>query len=183
MLIMYTILILMLMLIAIFDISTRRIPNWGVGIICLLGLSFNYFFVEGLGLNRSLSGLLIGLLLMLPGYVCASMGAGDVKFMAAIGSVLGVEAILDVALYSYLAMLIMAVLFICIKGDLFKMLHRMYLMLAVKMGTGQLIYYKPEASEAASYHMPLAPAITAGTLYYIFPKVCATKTMVALCHF
>lgn len=74
---------------AVYDLRFRRIPNW----VSLSGL------VLGLGCNTLFSGL-AGLRLAGLGFLCAfgvylllymirAMGAGDVKLMAAVGSIVG----------------------------------------------------------------------------------------------
>lgn len=151
-------------------------------ILIISGVSYNYFSVEGLGLRDSGLGLIVGLLLMLPGYIFASMGAGDVKLMAAIGSVVGLNKELDVILYSYMVMFALAVLFIMVKGDLIRLLLR-YKALVYGLFAGILSYQKPDSSEAASYRLPLAPAIALATFYVLYPQICNSGFIADLCHF
>jgi len=117
---------------------------------------------------------------MLPGYIFGSMGAGDVKLMAAIGSVVGSIKIVDVVVYSYLLLFIFAVLFIIIKGDLMKLLRRYQLML-YGLFSGVFAYQKPDSSEAAGQRIALAPAITLATCYVLYPTLCSTALGVNLC--
>ncbi|MDD5322807.1 MAG: A24 family peptidase [Methylococcales bacterium] len=182
MIIIYLILTVCLLIASIYDATTKRIPNWISLIIIVSGLSWNYFSAEGLGLRDSGLGLVAGLLLMLPGHVFGSMGAGDVKLMAAIGSVAGFDRVLDIVLYGYLLMLVMAVLFVTVKGDLIKLLLR-YKMLLFGLFSGILAYQKPDSSEAAGQRMPLAPAITLSTFYVLYPEICNLRFMVNICHF
>jgi len=44
----------------------------------------------------ALAGLLIGLVVLLPGYIFGWMGAGDVKFFAVLGFLLGAKALLPI---------------------------------------------------------------------------------------
>jgi Flp pilus assembly protein protease CpaA len=169
MLIIYSFLIVCLLIAFIYDATTKRIPNWLSLLLIISGLSWNYFSAQGLGLKESSLGLLIGLLLMLPGYVFASMGAGDAKLMAAIGSVVGFKQVLYVALYSYIVMLVIAVLFIIVKGDLFKLLRR-YKIVIYGLFAHTLAYQKPDDSDAASYRLPLAPAMAIATFYVLYPE-------------
>jgi prepilin peptidase CpaA len=183
MIIIYLILSVCILIASIYDATTKKIPNWISLTIIVSGLSWNAFSAEGLGLKDSGSGLIVGLLLMLPGYVLGSMGAGDTKLMAAIGSVAGFDKVLDVVFYSYMVMFVMAIFFIIVKGDLFKLLLR-YKALLFGLFAGILSYQKPDNSEAAGQRLPLAPAISLATLYVLYhPQICNLEFMANLCHF
>lgn len=171
MLVIYSLLIISLLVASIYDATAHRIPNWLSLFIVLSGLIWNVFSPEGLGLKDSGAGLGIGLLLMLPGYIFGSMGAGDAKLMAAIGSVVGFDKALDVVFYSYLVMLVMAVIFITIQGGWLRALRR-YQALVYGLFAGVMSYQKPDNSEAAGRRVPLAPAITLATCYVLYPMFC-----------
>lgn len=71
------------------DLRTRRVPNaltLGAGAAGLVTAALG---IGGLGAGAALAGGGIGLLLMLPGYLFGSTGAGDVKLLAAFGTWLG----------------------------------------------------------------------------------------------
>jgi prepilin peptidase CpaA len=181
MIIIYLILIAFLLIAAIYDAITQKIPNWTSLAIILLGIGWNIFSAEGLGIRDSALGLLAGFVLMLPSYVFGGMGAGDVKLIAAIGSVVGINHVLDVVLYSYMAMFVMAILFIVVKGDLVKLLRRLRT-LVYGAFSGVLAYQKPDQSDAASSRMPLAPAIALATCYVLYPALSNSGFMVNLWH-
>jgi prepilin peptidase CpaA len=182
MIIIYLILIAFVLIAAIYDAATQKIPNWTALVIVVLGLGWNIFFAEGLGVRDSSLGLFAGFLLMLPSYVFGGMGAGDVKLMAAVGSVVGIDHVLDVVLYSYIAMFVMAILFIAVKGDLVKLLLRLRTFI-YGLFAGVLAYQKPDSSDAASGRMPLAPAIALATCYVLYPVLCNSGLMADLCHY
>lgn len=182
MIIIYSILIAFVLIAAIYDAATQRIPNWTSLLIVVLGLGWNSFFTEGLGVRDSSLGLLAGLLMMLPSYVFGGMGAGDVKLIAAIGSVVGINQVLDVALCSYVAMFVMALLFIVVRGDLLKLLHRLR-MLIYGLSLGVWAYKKPDPSDAASSRMPLAPAIALATCYVLYPALSNSGLMANLWNY
>ena len=84
------------------DIRTRRIPNWLTAGIAGAGLGI----ALGGGTvtpTQAALGMVLGLLLMLPGHVIGATGAGDVKLMAAIGAVVGTGSIVRVFLYTAVA--------------------------------------------------------------------------------
>jgi prepilin peptidase CpaA len=83
------ILLLIVGIAAIYDLRYRRIPNWVVLAGLVLGLGANTFLFGWAGLQRSLLGLGLALLIYFPLYLLRGMGAGDVKLMAAVGSIVG----------------------------------------------------------------------------------------------
>jgi prepilin peptidase CpaA len=180
--IIYLTLIVFVLIAAIYDAVTQRIPNWTSLVIVVLGLGWNIFSAEGIGVRDSGFGLLAGFLLMLPSYVIGGMGAGDVKLIAAIGSVVGINHVLDLVFYSYMAMFVMAVFFIVVKGDLAKLLRRLRTLI-YGVFAGVVAYQKPAPSDAASYRMPLAPAIALATCYVLYPALCNSGFMADLCHY
>jgi prepilin peptidase CpaA len=84
-----SILVALVLAAAIWDLKSRRIPNWLslTGIIC--GLALNTFLYGTTGLKESAGGLgtAFGVYFLL--YLVRAMGAGDVKLMAAVGSFVG----------------------------------------------------------------------------------------------
>ena len=70
------------------DLRTRRVPNaltFGTGAAGLM-----LAFLQGGGLGAAaIAGGVIGLSLMLPGYLFGATGGGDVKLLAAFGTLLG----------------------------------------------------------------------------------------------
>ena len=181
MLIIYSILIAGLLIASVYDASIKKIPNWISLILIISGVGWNTFSEQGLGLRDSGAGFAAGLLLMLPGYIFASMGAGDVKLMAAIGSVVGFTRALDIVFYSYVIMFAAAILFIIVKGDLLKFLRR-YKALFYGMFSGVFSYQKPDGTEAAGQRVPLAPVIALATLYVLAPEFCKSGFLANLCH-
>ena len=83
------ILVLVVGIAAIFDVRFRRIPNWLVLTGVLLGLGLNSFLWAWAGLRLSLLGLGLAFVIYFPLYLVRGMGAGDVKLMAALGSIVG----------------------------------------------------------------------------------------------
>ena len=71
---------------AYFDFRWRRIPNWLVGATIVLSFAWHTWTAGLDGFLMSGAGLLVGAALLLPLYLLKGMGAGDVKFFAAIGA-------------------------------------------------------------------------------------------------
>ena len=87
---------------ATIDLRTGRIPNLLTATVAVAGLA-----LAGLGPRATrwqrLVGALIGFALMLPGHLLGGTGAGDVKLLAALGTLLGPGGIVMAFLYSAIA--------------------------------------------------------------------------------
>jgi prepilin peptidase CpaA len=75
--------------VSIFDIRERRIPNFLVFPAVVIGLMSNLILRGWEGLGFGLKGLATGFALLFIPYLVGGMKAGDVKFLAAIGSFVG----------------------------------------------------------------------------------------------
>ena len=78
-----------LLVATVIDLRSRRIPNQLTATMAILGLVLAATQTSGVTVGASLGGLLLGLLLMMPGYALGATGAGDVKLMAAVGAIVG----------------------------------------------------------------------------------------------
>lgn len=74
---------------AVYDVRSRRIPNWltvaGIG----AGFALNTFMSGSSGLARSALGFGLALAIYVPLFAVRALGAGDVKLMAAAGALAG----------------------------------------------------------------------------------------------
>ena len=91
------------------DVRYRRIPNKLVLTTLIIGITVNTVFAGSQGLALSLSGfgLAFGLMFLL--HLFGTMGAGDVKLFAAIGSMIGVSMVLPTLLIVALTGGVMAI--------------------------------------------------------------------------
>ncbi len=71
------------------DVQSSRVPNILTVPLALIGMGFHSISESGAGLMFSLEGLCLGLALLLGFYMYGGMGAGDVKLLAAVGSIVG----------------------------------------------------------------------------------------------
>jgi prepilin peptidase CpaA len=75
---------------AVFDVRYRRIPNWISVSGAALGISLNAIVHRGLpGVVFALTGMALAFSIYFVLYALHAMGAGDVKLMAAVGSLVG----------------------------------------------------------------------------------------------
>ena len=84
------------------DLRCAKIPNW-LTYSAMAGGLLLHTTQHGLsGLSQSAGGLLMGIALFLAFYLLGGMGAGDVKFMGAVGSWLGLSGVLSAAVVTTL---------------------------------------------------------------------------------
>jgi prepilin peptidase CpaA len=95
---------------AAIDLRSRRVPNWLTLGITLAGLALAATRLSGLGLPGALGGFALGLAVMLPGHLIGATGAGDVKLLAALGTMLGPKATVFAFVYAAIAGGVLAVL-------------------------------------------------------------------------
>jgi prepilin peptidase CpaA len=79
---------------AIIDLRTRRVPNALTAGIAVVGVGLAASGLGRVGLLASIAGCLLGFALMLPGHLIGATGGGDVKLLAAVGTLLGPGATL-----------------------------------------------------------------------------------------
>ena len=86
------------------DIRSRRIPNWLVIALALLGIGYSALvFPPQVGVPRALMGFAIGFGIWIPFYALRMLGAGDVKLFAAASCWFLPSQIVGAALVSALA--------------------------------------------------------------------------------
>lgn len=95
---------------AVIDLRTRRIPNSLTASAALLGLGLAAAGWTDVSLGSAVLGLVLGTALMLPGYRFGGTGAGDVKMLGAMGTMLGGPAVILAFLYTAIAGGVIAIL-------------------------------------------------------------------------
>lgn len=146
---------------AAIDLATRRIPNAVSLATAIAGVALAAAGQSGTSVGAALAGFGIGMLLMLPGYLWGATGAGDVKLMGAVGTILGPAGVVQAFLYTAIAGGFLAVMVAIARGRLTQTLGR----------TGRLM--TPTATRTASQEaraqgaanrFPYGPAIAIGSL-------------------
>jgi prepilin peptidase CpaA len=124
---------------AIWDIRTRRIPNWLTFPGVLLGVGVNTFLFEFSGLKFSLIGLGLALGVYFVLYLLHAMGAGDVKLMAAVGAALGPASWFVILLLTTIAGAVTGLILVAFKGRLRRTFANIGLILT-SLGRGRAPY-------------------------------------------
>jgi prepilin peptidase CpaA len=159
------------------DLRESRIPNVQVLVAALMGLSLNTWgpsngaegvlsdFPGALGFIKSLAGLALGVLLLLPLYALGVMGAGDVKWLGALGAFVGPSELPGLLIAVFLAGGVLAVVRMLQKGHV----------AAVLRSTGDtlgqwLAWGKPMPVSRSVDRMPYALAFAGGLVMYAYAR-------------
>lgn len=171
-------LVILLALAAWQDIKEHRIANRVVLAGVIIGFMFNAFIPPGDGFNSpapgglgwwgSLTGIGMGMIVLLPFYLLRAMGAGDVKLMGMVGAFLGPGQVLGALLGTFLVGGIMA-LIIALRADAIgRLLENVKCMLlggVVKMSAGQAPLMNDLNQSVGK--LPYAVAIAVGSVAYM----------------
>jgi prepilin peptidase CpaA len=118
----------------VLDIRYRRIPNWLTLPGALCGVALNTFLYQGWpGLRLSLAGLGLAFGIYLVLYALHAKSAGDVKLMAAIGSVVGWENWFGIFVISAIMGGIISLILIGVRGRVRKTLFNVSFLLSELM--------------------------------------------------
>lgn len=160
------IMVIALVLLAMYsDFRWRKIPNCLTLPAIALGFLLNFLGNSWNGLIFAFLGLLLGMgLLMLP-YLLGGMGGGDVKFLGALGALLGCYSILNIFLYATLVGGAIAIVVAIANKSFLETLKKVWLLLKCVF-----LFRAPLAGAGLfkkSLEMPYGLAIGAGTLLYL----------------
>ena len=167
-------LIALLVVAAVIDYRSFRIPNWLTVGGVLAGLASGAFDAPQPldGLLGASTGIAVGFAVMLPFYALRVMGAGDVKLMAAVGAFLGFPGIVYAVLFTFITGGIAALAFAIVHrvtGRMARNVSTIAWSVAVAAMTGT----SPAASikQAGSIgKLPYAISIGIGTVAYLVVK-------------
>ena len=94
---------------AAIDLRTGRIPNRLTACVAGTGIGLAAFGLTGHSVAAAAVGAMLGFVMMLPGHVLGGTGAGDVKLVAALGTLLGPAGVFMAVLYGAVAGGVLAV--------------------------------------------------------------------------
>jgi prepilin peptidase CpaA len=153
---------------AVIDVRSHRIPNRLVLAGLAFGLVYSAFvpFWGKHGFLWALGGAAIGFGVLFPFWLLRMMGAGDVKLMAAVGSLLGLQAIPMALLISLATSSVFAIIFSLHKGKLREMFSNVGRMLRV--GSIAMAMGAPVSVAQSGWNsvgkLPFAVPIAVGTI-------------------
>ncbi|GGX82979.1 pilus assembly-related outer membrane protein [Litchfieldella qijiaojingensis] len=155
---------------ATWDLRQRRIPNVLVMAGAATGILLQWMLAGSGGFLATISGLAVGLGILLPGYLLGMTGAGDVKLMAAVGTFLGPYHVLLAALASIFVGGVIALGFAAsalFSRNSISPWARYGLMVKTLVTTGRPIYAAPAEGEVMGRKFPFAVSIALGTTGFL----------------
>jgi len=146
----------------VIDLRTRKVPNALTWPAAVVGIGLAVTGIGSVGVAASIAGGLLGLALMLPGYLFGGTGGGDVKLLAAIGTFLGPGRTLSAFIGAALAGGVIAVGIALHRGLFRATLHRLARITRIGQPIEQRldIVEEPRADHTFAY----APAIAIGAV-------------------
>jgi prepilin peptidase CpaA len=163
-------LFLLLLVAAVYDARTRRIPNWLTVSGAIYGIAYVTAFPPVMHgtILFPLGGLIVGFLIFLPLYLVRAMGAGDVKLLAMAGAFLGPLDTLYCALASVVAGGALSILWAFAHGTGLRLFRNIASLLPFQLGVvvGAPVAVRMTPATSAG-KLPYAIAIASGTLGYL----------------
>jgi prepilin peptidase CpaA len=155
---------------ALFDARYRRIPNWLTASGVLIGVALNSFLSPGpAGFWFAVKGLLLGFGVYLGLHLLRAMGAGDVKLMAAVGSITGASDWFGIFLITAVVGGFLSIVVSIAKRRLGKTLFNVGFILS-EMRSLRPAYLKNEELDVKSdkaLRLPHGVVIAVGTLVFL----------------
>lgn len=148
----------------VIDVRERRVPNVLTMGLASLGLMLAILGISGVTVGEALAGLAVGLGLLLVPHIVGATGAGDVKLLAAFGTLLGPAGIFNGFLRAAIVGGAIALALAVVRGRLWQTLT----------GTAALVTTQRRAAVAmieapgANNRFPYAPAIAIGVALAAF---------------
>jgi prepilin peptidase CpaA len=160
---------LLVLLAAVSDIKTRRIPNPMTVTGALAGFILNTALHGIPGARSSLLGLALGAALFLPLFLLRGKGGGDVKLMAAVGAIAGLSNTFLIFVLTAITGGILALALLLWKGGLATVLRNCAFIL-YELAHFRAPYHRhPELTleNSTSPKLPYAVPIALGTLLFL----------------
>jgi prepilin peptidase CpaA len=150
---------------AVFDVQQQRIPNWLTLPGVIAGILLRFVLFGWKGLLSALAGCLIAGGIMFLFYLVRAMGAGDVKLLAAIGSLVGTRHAVAVLLATAISGGVLALVVVLSRRKAMKTLRNLGSVVRFHFWTGMHAHPDLNLDNPSALRMPYGLAIAAGTFY------------------
>jgi prepilin peptidase CpaA len=148
----------------IWDLRTRRIPNYLTFGAAAFGLGYALITGGWPAAGLSAAGWAVGLILFIPFFWLRGLGGGDVKLLAALGAWFGPAGMLVLAFYTALAGGLMALVVVLVNGYFSTAFKNIWLLLCHWRVTGLSAVPDISLDNPHSQRLPYGVAIAAGAV-------------------
>jgi prepilin peptidase CpaA len=156
---------------SVFDVKSRRIPNFVTMPAFLFGLALHLALGGWRQLLSSLAAGLICAAIFLVFYIAGGMGAGDVKLILAVGCIAGLSHVAYLLVLTALSGGVMAIVWAVARGQLQQTIMNVGELASHHRHAGLQPHPDLNLKNAATLRLPYALAIAGGsilTLYFQF---------------
>jgi prepilin peptidase CpaA len=156
---------------SVFDVKSRRIPNFVTLPAFLFGLALHLALGGWRQLLSSLAAGLICAAVFLVFYIAGGMGAGDVKLILAVGCIAGLSHVAYLLVLTALSGGVMAIVWAVARGQLQQTIMNVGELASHHRHAGLQPHPDLNLKNAATLRLPYALAIAGGsilTLYFQF---------------
>ena len=156
---------------SVFDVKSRRIPNFVTMPAFLFGLALHLALGGWRQLLSSLAAGLICAAVFLVFYIAGGMGAGDVKLILAVGCIAGLSHVAYLLVLTALSGGVMAIVWAVARGQLQQTIMNVGELASHHRHAGLQPHPDLNLKNAATLRLPYALAIAGGsvlTLYFQF---------------
>jgi prepilin peptidase CpaA len=154
---------------AAFDFRTRKIPNWLCATGVLTGFACQISLFQWAGARDAALGAGLALLVYLPLFALRAVGGGDVKLMAAVGSLAGPKSWIAIFLITAIAGGAIALVMIAVNGRTARTLRNVGILLTelAHFRAPHLVEQELDVTSDQGLRLPHGCTIAAGTLLYV----------------
>ncbi len=150
---------------AVVDVRQHRIPNWLTYSGIAIGILLRWFFFGWRGLGSAVTGCLLAGGIVFLFYLVRAMGAGDVKLLAAIGSLVGPSDAVVVLAATAISGGVLALLYVIFRRRVGATFRNVGSVLTFHYWSGLRAHPELNLDNPSALRMPYGLAIATGTLY------------------
>ena len=148
---------------AVYDVRSRKIPNFVTFSSLLFGMILHFTLGGWRQLASATAAAIICGFVFLIFYLSGGMGAGDVKLIAAVGCVAGLSLVGPLLLWTSIIGGVMAIAIALSQGKLTETMQNMKTLVNHHKGEGLTPHPEFNVQNPRSLRLPYALAIAAGT--------------------
>jgi prepilin peptidase CpaA len=158
---------ILLFIALISDVKSYKIKNKVTVTFMALGLITNFCYAKYKGLIGSLLGVVVPLVLLIILYALRMLGAGDIKLFCALGAIFGVEHIIEIMAYSFLAGGVIAFFFMLMRRNAKERFRHLFNYFKAVFLTFSFMEYTEFEDKKDKGKFRFAYAVFAGTFFFI----------------